>query len=77
MRLGLGSAGRRPGLDGTGSWQCRPKAGTGTGDGTELSAQNDLREHKSTCQPLIMTSPACCIDRNSSHPLSKAGTGRD
>ena len=28
---GTGSADRRPGLDGTGSWQCRPRAGTETG----------------------------------------------
>ena len=36
IRLGLagtgtGSAGRRPGLDGTRSWQGRPSAGTETG----------------------------------------------
>ena len=51
---GIGSGGRRPGLDGTGSWQCRPKAGTGTGLGLDFLLRT-TSEGKNRRRILIFT----------------------
>ena len=48
------SPGRRPGLDGTGSWQCRPKAGTGTGLGLDLMLRT-TSEDRNRRRNLIFT----------------------